>query len=101
MSKTITKDTYYKYKDCLILHDEDDWDGKYKTYGEMWLGEGYRLKEKQILQFSIDVEESDETTEAAIRELLELAGISVVGVSWRARWKSYKDYENGVCCLWD
>lgn len=24
-----------------ILHDEDEWDGKYKTYGDMWLGEGY------------------------------------------------------------
>ena len=57
--------------------------------------------DKQILQFAIDVEESNETTEAAIRELLELAGIDVVGISWRARWKSYEDYENGVCYSWD
>ena len=47
MSKTISRDTYYKYKDCLILHDEDDCDGKYKTYGEMWLGEGYRIIEEE------------------------------------------------------
>ena len=30
-----------------ILHDEDDWSGKYKTYGEMWLGEGYEREEKK------------------------------------------------------
>ena len=31
-----------------ILHDEDDWGGKYKTYGEMWLGEGYEREENEM-----------------------------------------------------
>ena len=55
------------------------------------------MEDKQILQFAIDVEESDDTTEDALRALLELAGMNVLGVCWKARWKSYRDYENGVC----
>lgn len=35
---------YEEYKDCVILHDEDEWDGKYTTYGEMWNGEGYIIE---------------------------------------------------------
>lgn len=26
-----------------ILHNEDMWNGKYKTYGEMWIGENYTI----------------------------------------------------------
>jgi len=39
--------TYKKWKDQPILHDEDIWGGKYRTYGEMWLGEGYTIEESE------------------------------------------------------
>lgn len=38
-------DIYMRWKDQPILHDEDLWDGKYKTFGEMWIGEGYHIEE--------------------------------------------------------
>lgn len=41
----IDLETYLTRKDDPILHDEDEWDGKYKTYGEMWDGEGYTIDE--------------------------------------------------------
>lgn len=37
----IDRETYEIWKDQPILHDEDEWGGKYSTYGEMWNGEGY------------------------------------------------------------
>lgn len=40
----IAKEIYKGWKDQPILHDEDYWDGKYKTYGEMWIGEGYMIE---------------------------------------------------------
>lgn len=40
----IDYDTFLTWKDQPILHDEDDWDGKYQTYGEMWKGEGYEIE---------------------------------------------------------
>lgn len=40
----IDRDTYEIWKDQPILHDEDEWDGKYSTYGEMWIGEGYVIE---------------------------------------------------------
>ena len=40
----IDYDTFITWKDQPILHDEDDWNGKYKTYGEMWKGEGYEIE---------------------------------------------------------
>ena len=42
---TVDRETYEVWKDTPILHDEDDWDGKYATYGEMWQGEGYTVKD--------------------------------------------------------
>lgn len=39
----ISKEIYQEWKDQPILHDEDQWCGKYKTYGEMWIGEGYAI----------------------------------------------------------
>ena len=42
---TISKDVFEKWKDSPILHDEDEWDGEYSTYGEMWEGEGYTIEE--------------------------------------------------------
>ena len=36
----IQYETYEDWKDIAILREEDEWDGKYKTYGEMWKGEG-------------------------------------------------------------
>lgn len=41
----ITKETFNEWKDKPILHDEDMWMGKYQTYGEMWVGEGYKIEE--------------------------------------------------------
>lgn len=42
---TIDKATYDEWGHQPILHDEDEWGGKYKTYADMWSGEGYRLEE--------------------------------------------------------
>ena len=42
---TIDRDTYLNWKDQPILHDEDEWDGEYQTYGDMWIGEGYQIDE--------------------------------------------------------
>lgn len=41
---TISYETYLRYKDNVILHDEDQWSGRYTTYGEMWEGEGYEVR---------------------------------------------------------
>lgn len=41
----ISKEVYIEWKDQLILHDEDIWSGKYITYGDMWIGEGYTIEE--------------------------------------------------------
>ena len=42
---SIEFETYMEMKNEPILHDEDEWNGKYKTYGEMWDGEGYEIDE--------------------------------------------------------
>lgn len=39
----ISYKVYEDWKDQQILHDEDNWGGRYKTYGEMWSGEGYEI----------------------------------------------------------
>ena len=41
---TISYEIYNAWKNQPILHDEDMWDGKYKTYGEMWVGENYTIE---------------------------------------------------------
>lgn len=41
--KTISRETFDSWKNQPILSDEDQWGGKYKTYGEMWTGEGYDI----------------------------------------------------------
>lgn len=41
----ISKEVYNKWKDQPILHDEDLWGGKYKTVGEMWVGENYTIEQ--------------------------------------------------------
>lgn len=45
MDRTISPTTYNAWRNQPILHDEDEWNGEYETYGEMWLGEGYTIKE--------------------------------------------------------
>lgn len=40
---TVCMTVYKKYYDSIILHDEDVWDGEYRTYGEMWEGEHYSV----------------------------------------------------------
>ena len=45
-SAIISYDTYRDWYDQPILHDEDMWDGKYKTYGDMWVGEGYMYQKR-------------------------------------------------------
>lgn len=42
-NKTINSKTYSEWHRQPILHDEDDWNGNYRTYGEMWRGEGYQI----------------------------------------------------------
>jgi len=46
----ISLEVYENWKDQPILHDEDEWSGKYKTYGEMWYGEGYLPKRDEDLK---------------------------------------------------
>ena len=41
----ISKETYAAWGAQPILHDEDMWGGKYRTYGEMWRGEGFAIEE--------------------------------------------------------
>ena len=43
----VDKETQEKFGSQPILHDEDQWNGKYKTYNDMWAGEGYKLEESQ------------------------------------------------------
>lgn len=40
----IRRDIYEAWKDQRITFDEDQWDGAYETYGEMWAGEGYMIE---------------------------------------------------------
>lgn len=44
--KKITNQIYNEFKEQPILHDEDEWNGKYKTYGDMWKGEGYAVEKR-------------------------------------------------------
>lgn len=39
----VSRAIYNEYKDQPILHDEDMWQGKYNTYGEMWEGENFAV----------------------------------------------------------
>lgn len=39
--KYIHPDIWAQYYNAPIMHDEDEWDGQYGTYGEMWEAEGY------------------------------------------------------------
>lgn len=48
----IAEKVFLEWKDQPILHDEDEWGGKYKTYGEMWKGEGYTIGAANIIDFS-------------------------------------------------
>lgn len=44
-TKKISREVYEAWRDQPILHDEDQWGGKYKTVGEMWEGEGYAVEQ--------------------------------------------------------
>ena len=46
----------------------------------------------EVLQFSIDVE--GKYTESEIKEVLENAGIDIIGIAWKATWDS-DDYHAG------
>lgn len=48
----ISLQTYEDWSNQPILHDEDGWGGKYKTYAEMWEGEGYITGAAIIVDFS-------------------------------------------------
>lgn len=54
---------------------------------------------RPVMQYSIDVEEDDaddvENLENRIRDVLEAAGIKVLGTSWKARWTG-DGYEHGA-----
>lgn len=41
----IDLETYLFWKHVEIPQIEDEWNGKYKTFGEMWDGEGYAIIE--------------------------------------------------------
>ena len=55
---TISYEIYNAWKDQPILHDEDMWDGKYKTYGEMWIGENYTIEGKSKMTNVFIIEKS-------------------------------------------
>ena len=48
----ISLQTFKDWGDQPILHDEDEWGGKYKTYGEMWKGEGYTIGDANGMEFT-------------------------------------------------
>lgn len=39
----IDSETYRAWHNQPILQSEDEWDGRYQTYGDMWAGEGYTI----------------------------------------------------------
>ena len=43
----ISRETFDSWKNQPILGDEDQWGGRYKTYGEMRAGEGYDIEAKE------------------------------------------------------
>lgn len=51
-------------------------------------------EERDVLQFSVDVEDGEYVNAYEIRRVLEEAGFYVRGVSWRARWTP-EAYDNG------
>ena len=71
----IDYETYINWKDQIILHDEDEWNGKYKTVGEMWKGEGYEIEEApkpkvtNFEELSMDIEIEISEVDVDIREL--------------------------------
>ena len=44
--------TFKEWGNQIILHDEDLWDKKYKTYAEMWEGEGYTIGDAKGVEFT-------------------------------------------------
>ena len=58
--KTISRETFDSWKNQPILSDEDQWGGKYKTYGEMWTGEGYDIEEGKTYTIKGTVKEHSE-----------------------------------------
>lgn len=54
-----------------------------------------------VMQYSIDVEDTDEDMETKIKEALEKAGVNVLGICWKARWTG-DGYEHGASPIdWD
>lgn len=51
--KTVSATVYREWKDLYILHDEDEWNGKYLTWGQMWKGEGYLVEVHMMLSPSV------------------------------------------------
>ena len=51
-------------------------------------------EERDVLQFSIDVDDGEYVTADEIQRVLEEAGFYVRGVSWKARW-TLNAYDNG------
>ena len=49
---------------------------------------------KDIIQYAIDVEDTEDDMENKIMDALDKAGINVIGIDWRARWKG-ENYSNG------
>lgn len=45
-TKIISREVYDTWRDQPVLHDEDQWGGKYKTIGDMWAGEGYTVEQQ-------------------------------------------------------
>lgn len=48
MVEEITMDVFMEWRDQPILNDEDEWDGLYKTYGEMWIAEGLYISVSEV-----------------------------------------------------
>ena len=63
----VPKDVQDKWGNQPILHDEDQWDGKYKTFADMWKGEGYKLEEASY-GGAFDIEDDQYFTRDEINE---------------------------------
>ena len=89
-------------KDCeagkcrfVVWRDEDnpDYYQAYNEYGAI-VDKGIEPKKPDILQFGIDVLETDPQMEEKIEDALTAAGIEVLGIGWAARWTN-EDYYKG------
>ena len=79
----------------VVWRDEDnpDYYQAYNEYGAI-VDKGIEPKKPDVLQFSVDVEETDPTMmREKIEDALTTAGLNVLGVEWAARWTNEEYYK--------